>query len=205
MCRSVTKVLKVDRLWFIIKKKRKEFEFFIMCASSKFGEFSDSQLVDWMRCNPGGAAKAFEFWRRSHPEGGNVEFREKVVYKDKVVYQDREVEKVVYKDREVRKEVTNPLNKIAFAVAGCSLVVAGLIGSFSGTAEVITKEVPGPERVVTNTVEVIPSDYNQLKYLVNNPPNPTQTDAYLSLKSENRALYGILCNVTGNNDYCSKN
>ena len=195
-----------------------------MSASGKFGEFSDSQLVDWMRCNPGGAAKAFEFWRRSHPEGGNVEFREKVVYKDKVVYQDREVEKVVYQDREVEKVVINPFNKMVLIFLGCSLLFAGMIGSVSGKVKVVTEQVPGPTQVVTETVEVSPNDYESIKsenerlrYNLNKAESdlnearsvrvygkPTQSEAYLSLQRENRTLYGILCNRTGINDYCRR-
>ncbi len=169
----------------------------LMSASSKFGEFSDSQLVDWMRCNPGGAAKAFQFWRRSHPDGEVVyQDRVKVVYKDCVVEKEVEVEKVVIEEKE------NPLNKVMMVIAGCSLLLGAVVGSFSGTAKVITKEVAGPERVVTKTVEVAPSDYSSLQDIAN---NPTQTEAYLSLKSENRALYGILCNRTKDNYYCDRN
>ena len=52
-----------------------------MSASSKFGMFSDEQLMDWMRCNPGGAAKAFEYWRISNQNGVRVEKEEVIVEK----------------------------------------------------------------------------------------------------------------------------
>ena len=134
-----------------------------MSVSEKIGKFSDEQLADWMRSNPGGAAKAFEIWRGENPSGVSTEprvvYRDKVVFRDKVVekpvervvIKERPVEKVVFRDKVIEKVVEvrrgSSVNKILMVLTGVSLVVSGFVG-YAKVPEVIERVVEGPERVI---------------------------------------------------------
>lgn len=99
-----------------------------MSASNKFGMFSDEQLMDWMRCNPGGAAKAFEYWRISNPNGVRVE-REEVI-----------VEKVV--------PVQSSLSPVLIGVSVGTFILSVVFGGMIARSGPSVVKVPGPVREV---------------------------------------------------------
>ena len=123
------------------------------------------QFCNYVSCNPGGAAKAYEIWKRAHGEQGErvveVPGPERVVYKDREVIQ--EVERVVEVEKEVFKNF--PVSKVILSVIGGSLVGSVLLmGVFgNGSPQVVEGPVRVQERVVEVTRNVIPSDYEQLK------------------------------------------
>ena len=126
-----------------------------MSVSEKVGKFSDEQLSDWMRCNPGGAARAFEIWRKENPsvvsKEPRVVYREKpverVVFKDKVI--EKVVEKVVYCERKWGWKVW------VVGVSGLSLLGAAVLGSFLPEPQIVERVIPGPVRLVEGPERVV--------------------------------------------------
>lgn len=129
-----------------------------MSAAEKFKEMSDSQLMDFMRCNPGAAAKAFGFWRLSHTAEG----QSRVEYKDRVVVEQR----VVYKDVPREVKVPSLVNRglaVAAGVAGVLCVIfIGESVRLAGINDTLVAPVAAIEyRDVV--VKEVPSDYEELK------------------------------------------
>ena len=133
-----------------------------MSAKEKFGEMTDSQLMDYMECNPGASAKAFSFWWETHESSQG---KQKTVYRDKVrtetVYEDRIVEV------EVERKVKEPLNKVFIGVSVVSLFFSVLMGGsavmVSAENESLESQVQVTSNVELREVEVPPSDYWDLK------------------------------------------
>ena len=141
-----------------------------MKASEKFGRMSDKQFADYLRCNPGGASKAFLLRCEGKPSQAT---KTKVEYRDRIVYEDKYHDRIVYQDRVVEKEV-KVVEKIPWTTwcwrgAGC-LFLGLLIGASTGGQEAVaTKEVvktvevpvekvvevPGPVREVIKEVKVV--------------------------------------------------
>jgi hypothetical protein len=172
---------------------------------NKFGQFTDSQLADWMRCNPGGAARAFEFWRKSHPDAQKVPavHKERVVYKDRVVYQDRvvtEVEKVTVRQK-------NPLNVGFLVCAGVSLIVAAasLVSAFTPVEpQIVVREVPTTNSEDYLKIKDLEKQIGVLRgSLLEAERNSISIQRVESLKTELKFAYGIICRRT--RQYCNRN